>query len=348
MGYTLAGAAVVGSPVMRVSVLGAGAWGTALARVLADGGADTVLWSWQPEHADAMATIRENQEFFPGFALPASLQVTSDVARVAAHAELLVLVVPSHALRRTLLAFRPFLAKDVSVVSASKGIEVESLALMTEVITQVLADDATNRVAVLSGPSFAREVAERVPTNLVAASLNDGLAHRVQDLFSREWLRVYTSRDPIGVELGGAMKNVIAIASGASDGLGLGQNTRAALITRGIAEMSRLATAMGGQSRTLAGLSGMGDLVLTCTGDLSRNRVLGFKLGQGAPLAEAMAASSGVAEGYWTAKSVHDLGVKMGIDLPICGAVYAVLHQGSSPLEELRALLSRPLHGEWE
>lgn len=291
---------------------------------------------------------RENSEFFPGFPLPEALRVTSDVASAGAHAELLLIVVPSHALRQTLQSFQPYLRGDVAIVSATKGIEVGSLALMTEVIGQVLAGDSRDRIAVLSGPSFAQEVAERVPTNLVAAAWSPELAHRVQELFSRDWLRVYTSLDPIGVELGGAMKNVIAIASGASDGLGLGQNTRAALITRGIAEMSRLAKAMGGQSQTLAGLSGIGDLVLTCTGDLSRNRLLGLNLGRGATLEQAMEGSSGVAEGYWTAKSVHDLGRKMQIELPICNAVHAVLHERSSPLQELRSLLSRPLHGEWE
>jgi len=333
---------------MRVSVLGAGAWGTALARVLSEAGTDTLLWSWQAAHAEAMREARTNDLFFPGFEWGPELTVTSDVAQAARHAELLVLVVPSHALRGTLQLLRPFLSPNVLVISASKGIEVESQKLMTDVIVDVLGPELRERTAVLSGPSFAREVALRVPTNLVAAAPGLQLARSVQELFSRDWLRVYTSQDPIGVEVGGALKNVVAIAAGASDGLGLGQNTRAALITRGIAEMSRLATAMGGQPRTLAGLSGIGDLVLTCTGELSRNRTLGQRLGQGVPLEEALGKSDGVAEGYWTAKSVHELAHSLDLDLPICGAVHSVLHLGRSPLEALRTLLSRPLHGEWE
>lgn len=332
----------------RVSVLGAGAWGTALASVLVEGGADTLLWTWQESHAEDMRRDRENRAFFAGFPLASELRVESCVRRAAEHAEVLVLVVPSHALRPTLEQFAPLLSAEVRLVSATKGIEVDTLQLMTDVLLDVLGESSRERIAVLSGPSFAHEVGRRVLTNLVAASVNRWLAEEVQSLFSRDWLRVYTSEDPIGVELGGALKNVIAIAAGAVDGLGLGQNTRAALITRGIAEMSRLATSLGGQSRTLAGLSGIGDLVLTCTGDLSRNRTLGQKLGRGVSLEEALGSSSGVAEGYWTAKSCYELARSLDVDLPICGAVYSVLHEGRSPMEALEALLSRPLHGEWE
>lgn len=341
----------------RVSVFGAGAWGTALAVVLAEGGSETTLWSWQEEHAAAMRRTRENHEFFPGVALPDSLRITSDRKEAASEAEVVVFVVPSHALRDTVVSLRPFLKKDVVLVSATKGIETESLCLMSDVIDEGLETGATSspeatgklsRVVVLSGPSFAREVAQKAPTNLVAASYDAELAHRVQDLFYRDWLRVYTSSDPVGVELGGALKNVIAIAAGALDGLGLGQNTQAALITRGIAEMTRLSVACGGQERTMAGLAGVGDLVLTCTGALSRNRTLGQKLGQGVPLAEALAQSQGIAEGYRTAQSVHDLAKQLQVDLPICGAVYSVLFEGRSPQEALNTLLSRPRHAEWE
>lgn len=333
---------------MRVSVLGAGAWGTALARFLADSGADTLLWTWQDAHAQAMTEAGENRDFFAGFPLPSCLTVTADVERAAQHAEVLLLVVPSTALRSTLERFAPRLASDVVVVSATKGIEVESLSLMSDVIGQVLGAGSVERTVALSGPSFAREVAQRMPTNLVAACVDAELGRRVQALFSGDFMRVYTSEDVIGVEVGGALKNVIAIAAGASDGLGLGHNTRAALITRGIAEMSRLAVALGGQSRTLAGLSGIGDLVLTCTGDLSRNRTLGQRLAHGVPLSRALDESAGVAEGYWTSRSVQRLAQHKGIELPICGAVHSVLHEGRSPQEALRTLLSRPLHGEWE
>lgn len=339
---------------MNVAVLGAGAWGTALAQVLAKNGHETVLWTWLKEHAEAMRLARENQEFLPGVALEEALRVSSSLADACSGAELIVVVVPSQVVRKTLMAARPYLRHDVNIACASKGIEEGTLQLMTEVIAECLkkedeeASAAMDRIAVVSGPSFAKEVARHVPTNLVSASTNPSLATLLQQTLSTPWLRVYTSSDPVGVEVGGALKNVIAIAAGACDGFGLGQNTRAALITRGIAEMSRLATALGGQALTTAGLTGVGDLVLTCTGDLSRNRTLGFKLGRGTPLAEALATSAGVAEGYLTAKSAHDLARRVGVDLPICESVYGVLYEAKEPKEVLQGLLSRPLRPELE
>jgi glycerol-3-phosphate dehydrogenase (NAD(P)+) len=225
---------------------------------------------------------------------------------------------------------------------------------MTEVIADVLSrDDAEReqqlaRLGVLSGPSFAKEVARGVPTNLVAASRDEDFTLYLQETFSTPWLRVYTSTDPIGVEIGGALKNVIAVAAGACDGFSLGQNTRAALITRGIAEMGRLAHALGGDAITTAGLAGIGDLVLTCTGDLSRNRTLGYKLGKGVSLEEALSTSDGVAEGYFTAKSAHDLAKKVGVEFPICEEVYSVLYENKDPSLALKSLLSRPLRAEHE
>lgn len=334
---------------MRTAVLGAGAWGTALAQVLCLNGHSTVLWTWQQDHAERMLRTAEN-EFLPGVPLPGELEITADLARATALAQLVVLVVPSSAFRATFASALPSLADDALIVCATKGIEQGSLQLMTEIIDSEvqLAGRAPLSVAVLSGPSFAREVAKGSPTNLVAASTDREIAQSLQRMFSTSFIRVYTSRDPIGVEIGGALKNVIAVAAGACDGLGLGENTRAALITRGIAEMSRLADAKGGQALTLAGLSGLGDLVLTCTGGLSRNRTLGLKIGGGMSVAQALQSSDGVAEGYVTAHSAHELARRLDVDLPICEAVYSVLHGGQSAAGALAELLGRPLRAEWE
>lgn len=338
---------------MRVTVLGAGAWGTALAQVLVGEGHETSLWTWLPQHASAMIAARENQEFLPGVCLSDSLTVTSSLADALLGTELAIVVVPSHAVRRTLEQARPFI-KGVRLACASKGIEEGTLALMSEVIAQVLGGDEESvrsvhgQLGIISGPSFAKEVACQVPTNLVAASHDEEFAKLLQTTISTPWLRVYTSNDPIGVQVGGALKNVIAIAAGACDGFALGANTRAAVITRGIAEMGRLVEALGGQAITVAGLAGVGDLVLTCTGDLSRNRMLGFKLGRGLGLAEALSTSDGVAEGYLTAKSAHELAKKVGVDLPICEQVFFVLHEGKDPSTALGSLLSRPLRPEQE
>jgi glycerol-3-phosphate dehydrogenase (NAD(P)+) len=339
---------------MQITVLGAGAWGTALAQVLAGNGHDTKLWTWLVTHADAMEQARENTDFLPGVPLHSDLGITSSLEEACRGAELIVVVIPSHAVRTTLEAAKDFIGKDTSLVCASKGIEETTLSLMSEVIAQCIGGGAateksvTDRIGVVSGPSFAKEVAREVPTNLVAASTNPQLAEMLQQTFSTSWLRVYTSSDPTGVEVGGALKNVIAIAAGACDGFGLGHNTRAALITRGIAEMRRLALALGGQALTTAGLAGIGDLVLTCTGDLSRNRTLGFKLGKGTSLEEALSTSAGVAEGYLTAKSAFNLAKKVQVELPICESVYAVLYEGKQASEVLQGLLSRPLRPEQE
>lgn len=336
---------------MRVTVLGAGAWGTALAQLLCQNGHQTYLWTWQSAHAESLEKSRENLEFLPGVPLHPDLEVGSELGPAVSGAELIVPVVPSQALRATLAQTRGLISPDVGLVCASKGIEQDSLALMSEVMVSELAAEGgawRGPWGVISGPSFAKEVARGVPTNLVGASNDEGFARTIQATFSNDWLRVYTSKDPIGVEIGGAMKNVIAIAAGACDGLGLGANTRAALITRGIAEMSRLVTAKGGEVLTTAGLAGIGDLVLTCTGDLSRNRTLGQKLGQGISLKDALASSDGVAEGYLTAKSTYDLAARLGVELPICEAVHAVLHGDKDASFALKSLLSRPLRAEWE
>ena len=332
----------------QVAVIGAGAWGTALSNVLADRGETVALWTWQPAHASAMLRDRENREFFPGFPLEDRVEPTSDLAVALRATDLVVLVVPTHAFRETLTIARPFLPANVTLLSASKGIENESLMLMSEVIVDVLGPSARERSTIMSGPSFAKEVAQGMPTNVVVASYNERLCSEVQTRFATDRLRVYTSNDPVGVEVGGALKNVIAIAAGACDGLGFGHNTRAALITRGLAELARLAMAKGGNVLTLAGLAGLGDLVLTCTAELSRNRTVGYELGRGRRLEEVLANLGHVAEGVPTAKSAYHLSQKLGVELPICFEVYRVLFENKPPLAAVRDVLTRPLKKEWE
>jgi len=331
----------------HVAVIGAGAWGTALAKLLAERGERVVLWTWLSEHADAMRRERENREFFPGFPVSQGIEPTSDLAEALREANLVVLVVPTQAYRETLQKMKPLLAPHVPVVSAGKGIENETLMLMSEVIVDVLGPQAHQRSTFLSGPSFAKEVAEGSPTNVVVASTNEALCLDVQHRLATDRFRVYASDDPVGVEVGGALKNVIAIAAGACDGLGFGHNTRAALITRGLAELTRLAAAKGGNVLTLAGLAGMGDLVLTCTGELSRNRTVGFEMGRGNKLGDVLAHLGHVAEGVVTANSAYHLARKLDVELPICFEVYRVLYEGKAPLDAVRDVLTRPLKKEW-
>ncbi|MCA9599955.1 MAG: NAD(P)-dependent glycerol-3-phosphate dehydrogenase [Myxococcales bacterium] len=332
----------------HVAVIGAGAWGTALALLLAGQGENVVLWTWQPEHARAIERDRENREFFAGFPLPDAIRASSELPDALAEADLVLLVVPSDAFRETLERAKPQLPAGVPLVSATKGIENDSLMLMSEVIEDVLGSDARARSLFLSGPSFAKEVALGMPTNVVVAGDDQELGVEVQKRFATDRFRVYSSDDPVGVEMGGALKNVIAIAAGACDGLGFGHNTRAALITRGLAEISRLAIAKGGNPLTLAGLAGMGDLVLTCTGELSRNRTVGFEMGQGKSLEQVLASLGHVAEGVKTAKSAHHLAVRLGVELPIAGEVYRVLYEGKDPRTAVRDVLTRPLKKEWD
>jgi glycerol-3-phosphate dehydrogenase (NAD(P)+) len=281
-------------------------------------------------------------------ALPESLVASSDLGRTLAGAELVVLALPSHAFRSTLERCRQLIDAQAIVLSATKGIENDSLMLMSEVVADVLGARASENTVVLSGPTFAREVAARLPTNVVAAGKSEALCRRVQQLLATDWLRVYTHSDPTGVEVGGALKNVIAIAAGACDGLGFGHNTRAGLITRGLFEMTRLGLAKGAEQRTLFGLSGLGDLVLTCTGELSRNRTLGFELGRGRALTEALAALGHVAEGVPTARSAYHLAERLGVELPISSEVYRVLFENKDLGQAVRDLLTRPLRTEWE
>jgi glycerol-3-phosphate dehydrogenase (NAD(P)+) len=331
----------------KAAVIGAGAWGTALSKVLGDKGHEVRLWTRREDHAKAMQESRENARYLPGFALPENVTPTSSLAEALAGARIVVLVVPSHVLRDTLVAARPYIDPEAKLVSATKGIENETLMLMNEVAADVLGADIDRRMTVLSGPSFAKEVAAGMPTNIVIASKVMALSEDVQHIFATERLRVYSSDDPAGVEVGGALKNVIAIAAGACDGLGFGHNTRAALITRGLAEIARIAVAKGGNVLSLAGLAGMGDLVLTCTGELSRNRSVGFEMGRGRKLDEVLAKLGHVAEGVRTAQSAHDLARELDVELPICNEVYSVLYEGKSPQKAVEDVLTRPLKKEW-
>jgi glycerol-3-phosphate dehydrogenase (NAD(P)+) len=329
----------------RVAVLGAGAWGMALAHHLGGSGHDTRLWARRPEFAAELQQARHSP-LLPGVALLPSVLVTADFGVALAGVEAVVLAAPCHTVREVLTAAAPAWPSGATLVTAAKGIENGTLLMVSEVARQTLAQLLAGPVVVLSGPSFAREVADGQPTNVVAASEDDAAAGRVQRLFSHGRFRVYTSADPTGVQIAGALKNVIAIAVGASDGLGLGLNARAALITRGVSEIGRLAVGKGGQAITVAGLAGLGDLVLTCTGDLSRNRTVGFELGRGRPLSQVLGSLGHVAEGVTTARSAQDLAERLGVDLPICSQVCQVLYDGKLPRAAVDDLLRRPLKRE--
>jgi glycerol-3-phosphate dehydrogenase (NAD(P)+) len=325
----------------RAAILGAGAWGTALAKYLSDKGEKVVLYARRRDISEEIAKTRENRRYLPGALLAPELEVTADLGQAVTGADLAVIAVPSHAVRSLLREIATVLPEAAVIVNATKGIENDSLMLMGEVVADVLGPAAAERFSVLSGPSFAKEVALGLPTAIVVASSSSEVAHDVQQRFAGERMRVYTSDDPIGVELGGALKNVIAIAAGACEGLGYGHNSRAALITRGLAEIVRLSVAKGGSALTLAGLAGLGDLVLTCTGELSRNRTVGFELGKGRTLPDVLAGLGHVAEGVRTAKSAYDLGRKCGVDMPITAEVYQVLYAGKSPKQAVLDLLAR-------
>jgi glycerol-3-phosphate dehydrogenase (NAD(P)+) len=329
----------------RIAILGNGAWGTALAINLASRGEYNVtLWSRSVATTSSMLERRENIAYLPGFALPETLSITADPCEAVANADIVLTVVPSEHLRKTIDLFAPHLRQNQLIVSATKGIEDDTLLRMSEVIEQILSSYGLHLpIAVLSGPSFAQEVAAGSPTALTIASSNSELAARIQSEFSGTTLRLYTNDDVVGVELGGALKNVIAIASGVVAGLNLGHNTAAALITRGIAEITRLALACGGRRETLAGLSGIGDLVLTCTGSLSRNRSVGIELGKGRPLGEILAGLNGkVAEGVRTTQAAAGLANKQGIEMPITEQMAQILSGNKSPKEAIRELMSRP------
>ncbi len=329
----------------RIAVLGAGAWGTAIALNLcrrADH--EVILWAHTGSHATQLVVEREKRRFLAGFALPSTLSVSDSLSSAARGADAIVLVVPSQHLRATAQALAPVLASGAMLISAAKGIEDRTLLRMTEVVADALGERAPEHaVGVLSGPSFAQEVAAGSPAAVTVAFTAMDDAERAQAMLTTDTMRLYRNTDVAGVELGGALKNVIAIAAGAVAGLALGHNSGAALITRGIAEMTRLALACGGRRETLAGLAGVGDLVLTCTGALSRNRFVGVELGRGRGLAEIVASLGGkVAEGVRTTDAALGLARKHGVDMPIAEQVHAVLHGERSAAEAVRSLMSRP------
>ena len=334
------------APMMNVAVLGAGAWGTALAKLLADKQNPTRLWSHRRELADIINERHVNPRYLPTAELPATLSATHDLGEALRGAELVVVVVPSHGLRAVMRDARPHIPESALLCSATKGIENESLMLMSDVLLEELGHAVQPRLTYLSGPSFAKEVAARMPTTVVVAGTAERETETVQRAFATDMFRTYASSDVTGVEIGGALKNVIAIAAGVSDGLGFGHNTRAGLITRGLAEIGRLAAKKGANPLTLAGLAGMGDLVLTCTGDLSRNRTVGFELGKGRTLGDILATLGHVAEGVKTTKSTYDLGNKLGVDMPITAEVFRILYEDKPPRQAVADLMNRALSRE--
>ncbi len=331
---------------LRAAVIGSGSWGTALANVLAANGHDTLLWSYDTELVDEINQRHVNPLFLPGIPLCPALSCTASLAEALAGRELVLLVTPVQVMRSVLAQAVEMIDPASVVVNASKGIELDTLKTVSRICIEFFGDQFLNRYVALSGPTFAREVAAGLPTLIVAASRNDSCSLLVQKALSNSNFRAYTNSDVIGVELGGAVKNVIAIAAGICDGLGFGYNARAALITRGLAEMNRLGLAMGAQPATFAGLAGMGDLVLTCTGDLSRNRTVGFKLGQGMRLADILAEMRMVAEGVKTAESVYQLSCNLGVEMPIVENTYRILHEDKPAREAVIELMARGLKAE--
>ena len=333
---------------MRAAVIGGGSWGTALASVLAGNGWEVMVWSHDPEVAVALSERHENHKYLPGQPLPLSVRGTANLPEALAGAELIVAASPSHVTREVMSRAAPALPRATPVVCATKGIENDSLLTMDEVLEDVLPPEVHPYLAFLSGPSFAKETVKRMPTAVVVAATWERIAKQVQRAFSNDFFRAYTSNDVAGVELGGSLKNVCAIAAGIADGMGFGHNTRAAIITRGLSELVRLAVKKGANPITLSGLAGMGDLVLTCTGDLSRNRTVGLGLGRGQPLQEVLASMTQVAEGVRTAKSVHDLAAKLQTEMPLHEAVYRVLHEGLPVRQAMAQLLARELKSEFQ
>lgn len=328
---------------MRCAVIGAGAWGTALADLLAANGHETTIWAHEPDVAASIADCHENRRFLRGVSLASNLCATTDQHVALDRAELVVYATPSHHLRRIAAAGAPAVARGAIIAVATKGIERGSLSLMTDVIASELPGRA---VVALSGPSFAAEVAAHQPTAIVAASTDSAAARAAQTALSNSCFRVYTHDDVIGVELGGALKNVMAVATGIVEGVGLGFNSRAGLITRGLHEMTRLGVALGASPATFAGLAGVGDLVLTCTGTLSRNRALGVEIGKGATLEAALAGKETVAEGVVTTQSARALALRHDVDMPIVEMVHRILFEGHTARQAVPELMARELRSE--
>ncbi|MDF7825628.1 NAD(P)-dependent glycerol-3-phosphate dehydrogenase [Pontiellaceae bacterium B12227] len=329
---------------MKVTVIGDGGWGTALAMVLDRNGHDTTVWGPFPEYLEEIKSSGENKTYLPGVGIPASLKWTSDHATAVEGTELVVLVVPSRFYKPTVEAFKPFITSDMLIVSATKGLDETSHERMSETAEAILG----RSVAVLSGPSHAEEVARGVPCAVAIAAKKHSEAERIQAIFGNDAFRVYTLDDVVGVELGGALKNVIAVAAGISDGLGFGDNTKAALMTRGIAEITRLGAALGAKPETFMGLSGIGDLMVTCMSRHSRNRGVGERLGKGETLADIMGSMKMVAEGVWNCQAAKELAGDLGVPVPITEQVNAVVHEGKNPRTAVMDLMSRAPKPEGE
>ncbi len=328
----------------QLAVLGSGSWGTALAMALAPRFDSVHLWCRDSKHAAEICARRENERYLAGFRLPANVQVSGDLGATVSAAQIILTAIPSAHLRTVVCSARPHLSTGAYLVSATKGIEEGTLLRMSEVIADALSGGVP--IAVLSGPTFAKEIAAGEPAAVVVASSDMAVAEEIQRAFSTPSLRLYASTDMAGVELGAALKNVIAIGAGICRGLGLGSNSVAALITRGLAETTRLALTMGAQPRTLAGLAGLGDLVLTATGDLSRNRFVGVQLGRGLPLKQILDGMTMIAEGVGTCRAAHQLGRDKNVDLPIINKMYEVLYESKDPRQAIRELMERPLTSE--
>ncbi len=333
---------------MKVSVIGAGSFGTALANLTSLIHKEVFLWVYEKDVLNDILTKRENSIYMPGIKLNENIKPTQDIEEAVKGVDIVFLAVPSHVLRNVLLNLKPYVSSNIIFVSVAKGIENTTNLLMSELIESVLGEEYIGNICVLSGPSFSKEVAEKKPTLVVVASKDLKKAQVVQKEFSNDFFRIYTSDDVIGVELGGAVKNVIAIAAGISEGMNLGYNAMAALITRGLAEMTRLGVAMGANPLTIKGLSGVGDLVLTCTGSLSRNRQVGIKLAQGMKISDIEKQMRMVAEGVKTSKSVKDLAEKYGVEMPISESVYNIIYKDQSPVIALKELMQRQLKFERE
>jgi glycerol-3-phosphate dehydrogenase (NAD(P)+) len=333
---------------MQVAVLGAGSWGTALGATLAGKGYPVTLWDTDLAVLDGIVSTHRNARYLPGIELPATLTACADVQVALDGARLVVMAVPSHAVRGAAVAIEPYLTPGVAICSAAKGIEVDTLMTMSEVLQDVLPPGLHAGLTFLSGPSFATEVAAGLPTAVTVAGLDEEVTRQVQAAFHTASFRPYTSTDVVGVEVAGCVKNVVAIAAGICDGLGFGANARAALITRGLVEITRLAVCRGADPMTLVGLAGLGDLVLTCSSDLSRNRTVGLELGRGRALPEIQASIGQVAEGVLNSRSTRALAHRFGVDMPISEAVYQVLFEGYSPQLAVQELMTRQTRPESE
>ncbi len=329
----------------RVAVLGNGSWGTAFSIILADAGADVVLWGRRAEAAEAINRAHENADYLPGIALPESISATADAAAALSTAEVVVLAVPSQTLRANLTEWKPLLPDGCVLVSLMKGIELGTTRRMSEVIGEVTGA-APERVAVVSGPNLAKEIAQRQPAASVVACADEAVAEKLQQVCMTAYFRVYTNTDVVGVELGGAVKNVIALAVGMAKGMGMGDNSQASIITRGLAEITRLGLAQGADAATFAGLAGVGDLVATCMSPLSRNRTFGENLGHGMSLEEVVASTRQTAEGVKSAESILALAQAHGVDMPIVEHVAAAVHDGLPPEEIVRRIMSRSAKAE--